>query len=196
MPGRDIGVMRITLSSDIQRQSAGTKLPGEGTKVSPFSSEDNWIPIYRFAFDSFSPEPDTLQAVAKNPINQRPVRIHKLMSNATGPLFQAATQKSGIYCVEFKMLKSTGADAQTTGMVILGQNGMITRWSSETEIVQGLNDQGVYNETTVQWEIVEILCTQWYFQNNAKDKGDKKTQGAYDFQNPKGTVTPRGDLNT
>ena len=180
---REIAYMKLQLSNDA-RSGAGPIVHGEGDKTGTYAPANNWIPIYKFDFEVYAPDVNTIQATIPKPVDQKPVRIKKLLHNATPQLFQAHVSKKGIWNVEFHITKSSGTEAETVALKLIGTNGIITKWNTETEVTKGLDPQGRYQESLVQYENIELVCTAWTIENYKILKDDKTTAGEYDFQNP------------
>lgn len=189
MANREIAYMKMQLSN-AARTGAGSMIHGEGDKTGTYAPANNWIPVYAFDFEIYAPDVNTIQCTVPKPVDQKPVRIKKLLHNATPQLFQAHVSKKGIFNVEFHITKSSGTEAEAVALKLVGTNGIITRWRTITEITKGLGGMGGYHESITQFEEIELVCTAWTVENFKVLKDDKTTVGEYDFQNPnKGKAT-------
>lgn len=145
---REIGYMKVQLSND-NRNGAGSMVHGEGDKKGTYAAANNWIPIYAFDFEIFAPDVNTIQAQVQKPVDQKPVRLKKLLHNATPQLFQAHTSKKGVWNIEFNIMKASGTEAEAVALKIIGQNGIVTKWRTSTDITRRINEAGRYTEHLV-----------------------------------------------
>lgn len=180
---REIAYTKIQLSND-DRNGAGPLVHGEGDKKGTYSVANNWIPIYAFDFKIYAPDVNTIQAQVQKPVDQKPVKFKKLLHNASPQLFQAHVSKKGVWQIEFNLMKASGTDAEAVALKIVGKNGIITSWSTTTELTKGISEQGRYHEHLVQFEEIELVCTNWTVENFKLTHDDKTTMGEYDFREP------------
>ena len=180
---REIAFTKLTQSNDA-RSAAGSIVPGNGDKTGTYSAANNWHPTYKVDFEIYAPDVNTIQAQIPKPVDQKPMVLRFLAGAQSPILFTMHTSKKGLHEVEIHVTKSSGTDAEVVALKLVGSNGIITRYRMLTDITKGLDGQGRYQESLVQYEEIELVCTQWQLENFKILKDDKTTAGEYDFREP------------